>query len=134
MLQNIRARKIKIRVLILGKLRPLALFLWCIRTLPSLFTLVTYCNVSVVQSIRTIFKKLSQEIAKVNTMEFRFSLSSTYKASVFSEISAAPRYFFHLKSFLSFLTVKVRKKCIDHILSYISFCFEIRAHLGHLFA
>ena len=23
---------------------------------------------------------------------------------------------------------------IDQILSYISFCFEIRAHLGHLFA
>ena len=32
------------------------------------------------------------------------------------------------------LTVKVRKKIIDQILGYISFCFEIRAHLGHLVA
>ena len=63
------------------------------------------------------------------------SLSSTYKASVFSEINHVPPYFFHLKSFLwkGPLTVKVRKKFIDQILSYISFCFEIRAHLGHLF-
>ena len=44
--------------------------------------------------------------------------------------------FFHLKSFIwrSPLAVKVRKKFIYQILSYISFCFEICAHLGHLFA
>ena len=46
-----------------------------------------------------------------------------------------PHIFFHLKSFLwkSPLTVKVWKKFIDQILSYITFCFEIYAHLGHLF-
>ena len=46
-----------------------------------------------------------------------------------------PYIFFHLKSFLwkGPLTVKDRKKFIDQILSYISFCFEISAHLGHLF-
>ena len=64
------------------------------------------------------------------------SLSSAYKASVFSEINPVPPYFFHLKSFLwkGPLTVKVRKKIINQILGYISFCSEIRAHLGHLFA
>ena len=64
------------------------------------------------------------------------SLSSTYKASFFSEINPVPPHFFHLKSFLwkDSLAVKVRKTFIDQILSYISFCFEIRAHLGHLFA
>ena len=63
------------------------------------------------------------------------SLSSAYKASVFSEIDPVPLYFFYLKSFLwkGPLTVKVRKKIIDQILGYISFCSEIRAQLGHLF-
>ena len=44
--------------------------------------------------------------------------------------------FFHLESFLwkRPMTVEVRKKIIDQILGYISFCIEIRAHLGHLFA
>ena len=65
-----------------------------------------------------------------------FSLSSAYKTSVFSEINAVPPYFYHLKSFLwkGPLTVKVRKKIIDQILGYISFCIEIHGHLGHLFA
>ena len=69
-----------------------------------------------------------------------FSLSSVYKTLFFfSEINPVPPYFFfHLKSFLlkGPLTVKVRKKFINHILGYISFCIEIRAHLGqqdHLF-
>ena len=45
-------------------------------------------------------------------------------------------YFFHLKSFLwkRPLTINVRKISIDQILTYISFCLEILAHLGHLFA
>ena len=64
-------------------------------------------------------------------------LSSTHKASVFSEINPVPPYFFfHLKFFLwkGPLTVKVRKKFIDQVLSCIRFSFEIRAHLGHLLA
>ena len=54
----------------------------------------------------------------------------------FSEINPVPPYFPHLKSFpwKGHLTVKVeKKKIINQILSYGSFCFEIRAHLGHLF-
>ena len=64
------------------------------------------------------------------------SLSSSYKASVFSETNPVPPYFVHLKSFLwkGHLTVKVRKKFINQILNYISFCFEINAHSGHLSA
>ena len=64
------------------------------------------------------------------------SLGSTYKAFIFSEINPDPHTFFHLKSFLRKcpLTGKVRKKIINQILSNISFCFEIRAYLGHLFA
>ena len=64
------------------------------------------------------------------------SLSSAYKTFVFSEINPVPPIFFHLKSFLwkGPLTVKVRKKIIDQILGYISFCIEIHIHLGHLFA
>ena len=64
------------------------------------------------------------------------SLSSAYTTFVFSEMNPYPHIFFRLKSFLwkCPLTGKVRKKFIDQILSYISFCFEIRAHLGHLFA
>ena len=64
------------------------------------------------------------------------SLSSAYKTSVLSESNPVPPIFFHLKSFLwkGPLTVKVRKKIIDQILGCISFCIEIRAYLGHLFA
>ena len=64
------------------------------------------------------------------------SLSSAYKIPVFSEINPVTPIFFHLESFLwkGPLTAKVRKKVIDQILGYISFCIEIRAHLGHLFA
>ena len=44
-------------------------------------------------------------------------------------------FFFYLKSFLwkDPLTAPVCEKFIDQISSYISFCFEIRAHLGNLF-
>ena len=64
------------------------------------------------------------------------SLSSAYKASVFLENSPVPPYFFHLEGRLLKrpLTGKVRKTIIDQILGYTGFCFEIRAHLGHLFA
>ena len=64
------------------------------------------------------------------------SLSSMFKTSVFSEINPVSTIFFHLKPFLRTgpLTVKVRKKIIDQILGYISFCTEIRAQSGHLFA
>ena len=46
-------------------------------------------------------------------------------------------FFFHSKSFLRKgpLTAKIRKKKKkNHILGYISFSFEIGAHLYHLFA
>ena len=64
------------------------------------------------------------------------SLICAYKTSVFQKLAPYPNIFFHLKSFLwkGPSTVKVRKKIIDQILGYISFCFEIRAHLGHRFA
>ena len=64
------------------------------------------------------------------------SLSSAYENSVFSVIYHLPPFFFHLKSFLlkDPLTVKVRKEIINQILDYNSLCFEIRAHLSHLFA
>ena len=64
------------------------------------------------------------------------SLSTAHKTSVFSEIKPAPPYFFHLKSFLwkGPLRVKVRKKIIDQVLGYSTFCIETRAHFGHLFA
>ena len=66
------------------------------------------------------------------------SLSSANKISVFSEINPVPNFFFFFdfKSFLGIgpLTVKVRKKFLDQMFGYIRFCFEIRAHVGHLFA
>ena len=67
---------------------------------------------------------------------FALVLSSACKSSIFSESSPIAPYFFQLKSFLwkGLLTVKVRKKIIDQILGYISFCFEIYAHLCHPFA
>ena len=65
-----------------------------------------------------------------------FLLSSANKASVFTESNPVPHVFFHLRSFLwkGPQTVKVRKKIIYQILGYISFCFEMRAHLANLFA
>ena len=65
-----------------------------------------------------------------------FLLSSAYKPSVFSEINPVPPILFHLKSFLwkGPLRAKIRKRIINQILDYISFYFEIRTHLGHLFA
>ena len=57
-------------------------------------------------------------------------LSSTCMASVFSKNSSVPHIFS-----LFFLRVKVRKKIVNQILGYIlSFCSQIRAHLGHYFA
>ena len=60
------------------------------------------------------------------------SLSSASKASVSSECNPVLPYPLHLKFFLwkDLLTAKVRKKIIDQILAYISFHFEIHAHLG----
>ena len=66
-----------------------------------------------------------------------FLLSSAYKTSVFfQKLAPYPYIFSHLKSYLweGPLTVKVKKKIIVHILGYISFCIEIRTHLGHLLA
>ena len=62
-------------------------------------------------------------------------LSSAYEASIFSQFNPITPYFFHLKYFLwkGPLKVRVRKKIINHILGYNSFCFEIRAHLGNIF-
>ena len=58
-----------------------------------------------------------------------------YKASVFSKINPISTYLFHLKSFLwkGPLAIKARKKFINQILSFISFSFEIHAHLAHFF-
>ena len=66
---------------------------------------------------------------------FRSYVNFYIQSSVFSEMNPQPSFFFHLKSFpWKFpLTVKAREKNMDQILSYISFCFEIRTHLGHLF-
>ena len=65
------------------------------------------------------------------------SLRSAYKTSVFSEIIPVLPYLFQVK-YLSYGKVrwqsKLEKKIIDQILGYISFCIEIRAYLGHLFA
>ena len=63
----------------------------------------------------------------VLTAASTLSLSYAYNASVFSEINSVPPYFFCLKYFIwkGPLTVKIRKKLIDQILGYISFCFEI---------
>ena len=58
------------------------------------------------------------------------------KLSLFQKVTPYSHIFFHLKYFLwkGPLRVKIRKKIIDQILGYISFYFEICAHLGHLFA
>ena len=59
-------------------------------------------------------------------------LSSASKPFLFSEIRYS--YFFSLKIPLTVKIKKKKKKIIDQILGYISFYFEILAHLGHLFA
>ena len=60
-------------------------------------------------------------------------LSSASKPFLFSEITYS--YFFSLKIPLTVkIKKKKKKKIIDQILGYISFYFEILAHLGHLFA
>ena len=63
------------------------------------------------------------------------SLSSKYKFLFSQKLTPYPHVFFHLKFFQwkDPLTAPVCKKFINQIFSYISFCFEIRAHLGHLF-
>ena len=65
---------------------------------------------------------------------FRYVLHT--KLPFFQKLTSYPHIFFHLKHFLwkGPLTVKVRKKKIDQIWGYISFCIEILANLGHLFA
>ena len=57
-------------------------------------------------------------------------------ASLPSTFNPMPPYFFHIKSFQwkGPVTVKIREKVIDQTSGYSSFCFEIPAHLGHLFA
>ena len=64
---------------------------------------------------------------------FKFCMQSF---RFFQKVAPYPHLFFPLNSFLwkGLLTVKVRKKIIDQILGYISFCFEAPAHLDHLFA
>ena len=59
-------------------------------------------------------------------------LSSASKPFLFSEITYS--YFFSLKIPLTVKIKKKKKKIIDQILGYISFYFEILAHLGNLFA
>ena len=65
------------------------------------------------------------------------SLISAYKASVFSEINPIPQYFFSLKILPTERpTDRQSKKKISSIRLWasISFYFETRAHLVHLFA
>ena len=64
-------------------------------------------------------------------------LSSAYKASVFLEINPVPPIFFFTENpsyGKALWQSKLEKRIIDQILGCISFCFEIRAYLGHLFA
>ena len=63
-------------------------------------------------------------------------LSSTYKVSVFPEINSVPSIYFSLKILLMERSSDSQslEKIINQILGYINFCFEILAHLGHLFA
>ena len=62
------------------------------------------------------------------------SLSSAYKA-VFQKLASYP-HIFKLKILPLERPSESQsyKGIIDQILGYISFCFEISAHLGHLFA
>ena len=72
---------------------------------------------------------------KIPVPRFLF-LEALSMASVFSENSTVLPYFFHLKSFLwkVLLKIKFRKKSVHQILGYISFCSEIRVWLSHYFA
>ena len=61
-------------------------------------------------------------------------LSVAYTASVFSDINPVPLYFFTQNpSYGKVLSQSKFKKIFDQIWGYISFCFEIRAHLVHFF-
>ena len=65
------------------------------------------------------------------------SLSSAYKASVFSEINPVLPSLFTLKILSmekSSDSQSYKKKIIDQILGYISFSIKSLAHLGNLFA
>ena len=63
-------------------------------------------------------------------------LSSACKASPFSESTPVSPYFFSLKilPMEGPFDSQSRRKIIDQILGYISFCFEIHTHVDHLFA
>ena len=66
-------------------------------------------------------------------------LISAYKTSVFSEIKIAytPIFFFFSLKILSMersSDSQNKKKIVDQILAYISFCFQVCRHLGHLFS
>ena len=66
-----------------------------------------------------------------------FRLVLHTKLPFFSEINPVPPYFFALKILpmeSSSESQSYKKKIMDQMFGYISFCFEIRAHLGHLFA
>ena len=70
-------------------------------------------------------------------MKMPQNVNETMRHLKFCYISILTNLLFSLKILpieRSSLTVKVRKKIIDQILGCISFCFEIPAHLGHLFA
>ena len=74
----------------------------------------------------------------IHVVKVKASIYSTIKENLLLfcrlKLTPNPHIFFHLKSFLwkGLLTVKVRTKFIDQILSYISFCFEIRVLLTFL--
>ena len=62
-------------------------------------------------------------------------LTSTYKASVFSESYPTPPFIFFSLKVLPMersSDSQSKKNIMDQILGFISFCFEIRSHLGHL--
>ena len=97
----------------------------------------TWSDLLIILSYKQQINILQINCCKITTVAaFALLLSSACKSFVFSENSPIAPYFFQLKSFLwkGLLTVKVRKKIIDQILGYISFCFEIYAHLCHPFA
>ena len=67
-------------------------------------------------------------------------LISAYKTSVFSEIKIAYTLIFFFFFSLKILSMERssdsqnKKKIMDQILAYISFCFQVCRHLGHLFS
>ena len=67
---------------------------------------------------------------------FRFFITFFIESFCFSDIDPVPSFSHSPKPFvwIDALTAKDRIKIIDQILGYISFCFESRAHLSHLFA